>query len=504
MPQLSQRICARFQGIEQIQSNSPYTTAIFLLRHHSMWLTVEEQKELGSYLYDYYGTYDTTFRWICYETSLSGSVGRQLMRYRPTEDDPEVWAIPCPACGEDMPEWCSGCRQGMSCGCCECYACNNCSHRVSDPTCGDCDCCSACCRCHSDDQQIEQGDEIHNVETVADRKLFNSKRLAGIEVEYNSAATFSAISRFCQSWGAGVHEDGSCGWEVVSAPAAGNHLVNQITALGRALADAEASVDNTCGVHVHVDARDYTWNEMRALLQVWNLIEAPMYILAGAHRRGRHYCKPYGAKLVATNKDTIINSVVGYASNKEMRHDRGERTFPKKGIGDARYRSLNICPWLARNPSREIYDEVKGCYRYTSKETYRAEGKSKLRYKHRIRPDSTVEFRLHEGCHDAGELLNWTKLCVRIVEWCSHATDKDIKALGHNGMRALAAIAPDLKPYLVARMREYHRQCLSHKRNRFIGIRNGGYHLDPKWGWAKVRRGRAVNATADDNDDMPF
>ena len=341
---------------------------------------------------------------------------------------------------------------------------------------------------------VTQGDNLYPVETVFDRKTFNSKRLAGIEVEYTAAGDFSYIKDFCRTWGAGVHEDSSCGWEVVTAPAAGDYLVKQTNAAATALADAGAACDNNCGVHVHVDARDYTWNEMAILLKVWRLIEAPMYVLAGARRRNEHYCKPYGHRLDATNKDTIIYSIMGATSNRSLRHMQGYRTLDKKGQGDARYRSLNICPWLARLPEQEQWSVKANRYLRSNKESFRKENSPKLRYRQRLRPDSTVEFRLHEGTHDGSELLRWTQLCVRIVEWCAMATDKDVRALGKNGMRALSRIAPDMLPYLLEKLRQYRRAS---PRRRAIGIRHGEYHLDPKRGYARVARAAI-------NEELPF
>ena len=153
MPMLPQRIRERFQGIDVFCNSWNETIRVYLLTRHQMWLEPEEQAQLLDYLGNRYSR-DGVLRVLTGNT-LMGRMGRLMCSYRPTDDDPEVWAIPCSGCGEDMTSICSNCRQGTRC-CCNCYECNSCSDRSSDSTCGDCDRCSSCCSCSSDDDDEQR------------------------------------------------------------------------------------------------------------------------------------------------------------------------------------------------------------------------------------------------------------------------------------------------------------------------------------------------------------
>ena len=129
MPMLPQRIRDRFQGIDFFCTGWNETIRVYLLTHHQMWLEPQEQQELLAFLENRYSR-DGVLRAIT-APGLSGRMGQLICSYRPTEDNPEVWAMPCGGCGEDMTDICSNCRLGTRC-CCNCYACASCDERHTD------------------------------------------------------------------------------------------------------------------------------------------------------------------------------------------------------------------------------------------------------------------------------------------------------------------------------------------------------------------------------------
>jgi hypothetical protein len=74
-----------------------------------------------------------------------------------------------------------------------------------------------------------------------------------------------------------------------------------------------------------------------------------------------------------------------------------------------RYVGLNLCPWVAGR----VAD----------------------------RKDTTIEFRLHRESHNYERLLNWTRLCIALVDYAANHTDAEIDALPKRASRALMVVA---------------------------------------------------------------
>ena len=356
----------------------------------------------------------------------------------------------CEGC-DRVRDLCSGCRQCERC--CECMQCNHCGD-VCETTCyhedddnnGTCpgDLCEACCsygrRAPGSSYVIEGRPRARAAASPADRRHFRSQRLAGVEIEYTSCERFAPIAGYAETHGASVHADGSCGWEVVTPPAAGDHLLKQLDTVCSALSSASAEHDDSCGVHVHVDVRDFRWADIARLTLLWEYLETTMYRLAGQGRADNSYCKPWNGELRRAlahaphdPKGAILSCVLTNSKDPKKRleqHWRGSGPPCKKGIFD-RYRSMNLSPWLARIAARRASRMSRPAAR---------------------REDATVEFRLHEDCHDAARLVPWTMLLVRIVEYALAHSEKEIAMLP-SPVAALRVIAPDARigAYLIAR-----------------------------------------------------
>ena len=358
---------------------------------------------------------------------------------------------------------------------CNCFHCGHCGETwISDdaPTCreGECDRCSSCCTCNRGAESNSiHGHGRYPVKSPLDRKVFRCSRLAGAEVEYVKCDDFEPIKAWCRAYGASVHSDGSVGdgddegWEAVTSPAAGDHIAAQVTALCRAFKSAGAEHDETCGVHVHVDASDFGWHDMARLLRLWAKIEPAMFILAGQRRLvpspcGTHYCMPWANGFAGLNGDTGKRDPKGsilrtlYRSYDEAAAKEHHKGRWENGIGGPdkkagyRYHALNIAPWIARLRA--------GAYKsYTARKATKLGTEGYYR-KEKV-SDATVEFRLHEDTLQRDELVNWMHLCVRIVEWVSGCSDKDVDALPKSQIRALMIIAPECKDYLLRKVKAF-------------------------------------------------
>ena len=297
--------------------------------------------------------------------------------------------------------------------------------------------------------------------------------MAGLEVEYNACDDFSPIRAWCKTWGASVHSDGSCGWECVTSPAAGNHLLSQIGDLTYALSESSARHNADCGVHVHVDASDLRWPDMARIVRLYERVEPALYVLAGRRRWSNHYCQPWDTRFTTALASTtdvkgailrvLYNSADEAEGKKELtntwsRDDGNGKLVPygePEKKSSFRYHGLNLAPWIARLRRRNKSKDARSLY-------------------NRPVSDATVEFRLHENCHDRERLTAWTKLLVRLVDFASKSTDSEIDALPRSGMRALATIAPDCLPFIVKRTKAYRNA---------VNTGNRFFRYSPSRGW---------------------
>lgn len=281
-----------------------------------------------------------------------------------------------------------------------------------------------------------------------------SKRLCGVEWEYCSVERIRPLESALVSTQSGHHEDGSCGYEIVTRPIAGEHVATTLTLLGKALAEADATVDDTCGLHVHVDARDVRWADMRRLIALYCSVEPALYAMVGPQRIRSDYCEAVGKRYTealenADWKGAIL--AVAYADRgDEPRTPAQARDYvaqwrPEKKHG-GRYKGLNIIPWLYgrrnwRNP----------------------------------RPDTTVEFRLHECADESKKVISWAKLCVSMVDF-ARGSNK-LEDLHVNPIRRLVDLGAD-RNYIKEALLQYRKDV---PRNRY--------------GYRGLRRNRTIAIT---------
>lgn len=383
----------------------------------------------------------------------------------------------CDKCGETVDNRCDSCLRGIEC-CCACVRCNNCSEVRDDYYCSDCENCNNCCQCTrcNDCGEVRDEDDLcrechqcrrrtvtrngrsrrtgccecgggcYEIEHDVKLHTDSDQRMAGLEVEIEAVSNFQPIKDWATRWSASVHEDTSCGWEAVTAPAAGQRLAGQLDDLGVAI-DQSRAVDNEhCGVHVHVDARDLNLQAIRRLAIVYGHLEPILFAIAGANRTRNHYCKPNGKRLseaakapnwagelmhgiykAAYSKEAALNDLRGWARRKSADKKDGSR-----------YAALNLCPWVAGKINRK--------------------------------PDTTVEFRLHENCIDTKRLLSWAKICIALVDYAKVATFADATSLHKSALRALIAICPEERAFIMSRIRAWRRSKTDNSVKYHLGV----------------------------------
>lgn len=428
----------------------------------------------------------------------------------------------------DYKAWCTYCgaRAPLDCGYCEqcdigrswtcsgacrahlhsrpCVGCNACAHDCQCPKCAHCgrkmpgetpfeDCghCRQCCRCGAIIRQTESY-ELTHVPRILTMEKFKCARTVGVEWEFNNGHG-AALAKWCQKWNSGTHSDGSCGWEMVTTPIAGDAIADCLGDLGKAFAKSKAVADERCGIHVHVDAHDLKWRDMYHLLEVYAKLEPLFYVLGGQQRAQNSFCHPCGDNYLKALTSAEYRKQLGCvnAGGEDFEDFKGAiiqvcasrtRSSMRSGVGKkdgGRYKGLNLAPWLAgrrrRGANAFMVNIVSHaiCGKEPGHNKSCTKGVPMSVNSHGPvlgSTDCTVEFRLHENSLDGDRIIGWAQLLALFVEWSSKATRKDIDALPKNPIKALIVIAPGHRKWLAARLREWRKK---YRRTQRISLKKG-------------------------------
>jgi len=171
-----------------------------------------------------------------------------------------------------------------------------------------------------------------------------------------------------------VVEDGSLssgGVEFVTRkPIIGNDIIESCTQLEEAHYQEGNMVDSSCGVHIHMNAVDFNFTEIKSLLMIMSKIQSSIYKSLPKERLGSSYCKPIDINPRTIDKiESLSKLVEGY-------YKMGHTNISDSKYNDARYIGTNI---------------------------------------HARFMLGTIEFRYHEGTTSSEEIVNWVRFLNRIM-----------------------------------------------------------------------------------------
>jgi hypothetical protein len=158
------------------------------------------------------------------------------------------------------------------------------------------------------------------------------------------------------------------GGEIVSPILSGIEGFEQIEKVCRALKSAGASVNITCGLHVHHDARDFRTETFKNLIKIYRRFEPTIDELVAPSRR--------------ENTNTYCQTLARINMEEILKKNTLQQIIPLYGN---RYRKLNL---------------------------------------HSFATHGTVEFRQHQGTIDADKIINWIKLTQAMVQ---RAVDRPVR-----------------------------------------------------------------------------
>lgn len=168
------------------------------------------------------------------------------------------------------------------------------------------------------------------------------------------------------------------GIEIVTLPVLGEDIVLALLELKEVLKLSATTpyCSARCGLHVHVDMRDCTTEQLLKVLCVYSITEALLLKYCGEHREDNPYCIPLTDCL---SENTVYKHL--FYSKKDY--------FQNGLQGTKKYTALNILPLNALG---------------------------------------TIEFRLHKGTLDTDEVLQWVNMLLNLVNY-SVTTEKDVQQI---------------------------------------------------------------------------
>lgn len=215
--------------------------------------------------------------------------------------------------------------------------------------------------------------------------------------------------------------DGSVtgGFEMVSSLLGGDQGLGWLTRVLTHMRRTDASVDNTCGFHVHVDVRDLSYFELAKVLRLYLTIEQDIYAhLVEGSRSTNKYSFPYFK--LAEEIQSLFRRAAWANTNDKAReafiralyhpsfHLKSNDPRKKK-----KYTRLDESVAVRKNgkygvPFSDVVPEAS--YQIPSGSRYLGLNLHSVFYR------GTVEFRMKEGVTTSPELVYWPLFCLWLVQ----------------------------------------------------------------------------------------
>lgn len=189
--------------------------------------------------------------------------------------------------------------------------------------------------------------------------MYDAAQANDVKIAYESYNHTDGKSYYKFVTDASVQGVNGRGIECVSPVLKGAAGMKSLKAVCKALNDANATVNKTCGLHVHVGAKDLT-NEQRAnVFKNYAMLEQTINVMFAPSRRNNGYCKGLASKMTELSECHSIADIQG-----ALRYDR--------------YYTVNP---MAFNRHQ------------------------------------TIEFRQHQGTTNFEKISMWVNFCTKLVSW---------------------------------------------------------------------------------------
>lgn len=304
-------------------------------------------------------------------------------------------ALRCPMCT---------CMDAPDHRCCSCTRCSSCG-KTRLGLCGTCGRCPICCEHRPRVVRFKhEGDLPFHDDAEGLRRGALPARYISAEIEAAGARKSGRVAWTVRKWGGSIVRDGSLpddGFEINTAPARGGAWDRQVREICSALREVRAFTDDSCGLHLHVDARDLHYWDIRRFMRLWIRLESGFYRAVAPERDGNDFCRRtarHFGRILSGERGFAVKAKGGGKSSSRFRRAMADVLYGRidtRGVrGDkhaspSHYWGCNLHSWMMRG---------------------------------------TIEFRMHEGTLNPLEIIRWGRLCAAAVEAskCSDAEAADL------------------------------------------------------------------------------
>ena len=199
-----------------------------------------------------------------------------------------------------------------------------------------------------------------------------------------------------------VHDGttGDGGFEINTAPANGDALLDQINELGEALLVDGATMHTGCGLHVHVDARDYGYQDIRKLVTVYAAIEETLFAAVDPCRYSNGFTIHCGPR--------YINGILNASADTKLL---------KKAVVESTYGRDGMTTSGRRAPDFHAY-----------RPQHRAGNRTYALNLHSWFLRGTVEFRIHHGTVDPTVITEWMTALAALLTAVNEKSDAYLRS----------------------------------------------------------------------------
>jgi hypothetical protein len=122
------------------------------------------------------------------------------------------------------------------------------------------------------------------------KKLYKGEYV-GIELEYEECK--GSVSSISPAWYTDIdHSLRTGGIEFITQPIQRHHVHDIVESMVMAAKGVKAKVTPRCGLHVHVNVTDLTWNELYRFTTLYTLLEPHLFNEWAPGREISHFCVP--------------------------------------------------------------------------------------------------------------------------------------------------------------------------------------------------------------------
>lgn len=349
----------------------------------------------------------------------------------------------CRECARTVKVACKTCKHCAKCGC-GCVVCEYCTAKkgreVKHSQITRCDYCGKCrrvCNCHHRNHGHQLPTEALSPEYGGVAAVNKSRRAISVELE---ATHFFGMDRHVfDSFKYKMVRDGSVavsGQEMVISGLVGDTVVSAMAEVAMEAEIRGVKYDKTCGLHVHVDSRDLSWWNMRALLLLWDKFSNTIaYPLIHPDRAGNPQCSQLRNHPLW---DSVKNSLLNAKTSGEI----------KKAI-------LKFCGMRFTYDYRTVKERLSALkaskYGVGQHDPTNARYYDLNVYSHIFR--GTVEFRSMHMTTDPLELVAWPLICLNLVRLATNKGEVWLKNV--TPQQIYKAMPPFVRHYLRTKSTEF-------------------------------------------------